>query len=293
MEITISNRDIIRKTLNEYNIPITKKFINNLFKRVGFNYKVKNIDIFQQAMVHTSYLKSSVKNMAYKDIKNLEDIDFIDESKDCMPLQEKSYERLEFLGDSILRHSIGKYLYLRYPDADEGFLSNNRSKLENKNSLSKISKELELHKYAVISRYIENANGRCVHISLTEDIFEAFIGALNLETTDDKTCEFIWKVIDTVVDMTETIRTDVNYKKQIMQLFHKKYSVKHDLKYVDNEYELNGQKRYKSVVIDKFNGEELGYGTGRSKQSAQQRAAKNCLLKLNKIGTEDEDDEYY
>jgi len=293
-DIQLTSEEIKDRILNEHNVLITKDFINSIFKKVGFNHSVKNLDNFQQAMIHSSYLQDNLNDP--KTIKLLKDITPIDSSlkKKCIPLQKKSYERLEFLGDSIIRHAFGKYLFLRYPNEEEGFLTTNRSKMENKFALSEISKKFGLQKYAIISRTIEQANGRISYVTLTEDLFEAFIGALNLEIDDNKTVEFLWLIIEKELDVPETIRTQNNYKDQLMQYFHKIDVVKHDLQYVDDEYESNdGKKKYKTTVYDKNTGKLLGYGAGRSKKTSQQRAAKDALIKLGLLGNEQDQDEYF
>lgn len=292
--IKLSPTEIKNRLLNEKNIPITKKYINGIFKRVNFNHRVINLDNFQRAMIHTSYLESNITNQ--KIIKLLNDVVPIDSKykNNCMPLRSKSYERLEYLGDSILRHAIGKYLFQRYPNKDEGFLTTNRSKMENKYALSSLARKFGLQKYAVISRHIEQANARTSYVTLTEDIFEAFLGALNLEIDDNKTIEFIWKIIEQEYDVPETIRTKNNYKDQLMQYFHKFDNIKHDLKYTDEEIETDdGKKRYVTIVSDKNTGKQLGIGSGRSKKSAQQRSAKDALIKLNLIGNDIEPEEEY
>jgi ribonuclease-3 len=293
-DICLSANEIKKRLLNEKNIPITKKYINSIFKRVGFAHEVIYLENFQRAMIHTSYLVKSITNP--KIIKLLKDIIPINskyESK-CMPLCTHSYERLEYLGDSILRHAIGKYLFLRYPDKEEGFLTTNRSKMENKYTLSNLARKLGLQKYAVISRHIEQANARTTYITLTEDIFEAFLGALNLEVGENKTIEFIWKIIEHEYDVPETIRTKNNYKDQLMQYFHKFDTVKHDLKYTDEEIDTDDcKKRYVTIVSDKNTGIQLGIGYGRSKKSAQQRSAKDALIKLNLIGQDSEQEDDY
>ena len=94
--------------------------------------------------------------------------------------------------------------------------------------------------------------------------------------------------------MPETIRTQNNYKDQLMQYFHKVDVVKHDLQYIDEEFESNdGKKRFKTIVSDTENGSKLGIGSGRSKKTSQQRAAKDALIKLGLLGNEIEDDEYF
>lgn len=295
MEYELSPEEIRLRILNEKNIPITEEFINGIFERLGFDHKVKNLENFQRAMVHSSYLEKNVNNSST--IKSLKDVIPMDPelSKTCMPLQPDSYERLEFLGDSIIRHGIGKYLYMRFPLEAEGFLTTNRSKLENKFALSDLARKFGIQNYAVIAKNVEMLNGRTSIVTLTEDIFEAFVGALNLEIDENKTVEFIWLIIEKELDMSETIRTQSNYKDQLMQYFHK-FDVmkKHELQYNDSEIESSdGKKRFRTFVCDKENGKKLGVGTGRSKKMSQQRAAKDALIKLGLIGKEIEVEEFF
>lgn len=293
-EIQLSPEEIRDRILNEKNIPITEEFVNSIFDRLGFDHKVINLEMFQLAMIHSSYLEENVSNP--KTIKLLKDIPPIDQKarKKCMPLQERSYERLEYLGDSIIRHAIGKYLFKRYPDEEEGFLTTNRSKMENKFALSDLARKLGIQNYAVIAKNIELANGRTSYVTLTEDIFEAFIGALNLEIDENRTVDFLWLIIEKELDVPETIRTQNNYKDQLMQYFHKIDVVKHDLQYDDAEIETDdGKKRFRTIVIDKDTKKKLGIGSGRSKKTSQQRAAKDALIKLGLLGNDREEDEYF
>lgn len=286
--------DMENRILNDKNIPLTEEFINGIFKRFNFDHKVINLSNFQTAMIHESYIRESLSNP--KTAKLVKDIPPIDNrlKHKCMPLQIDSYQRLEFLGDGIIRHSIGKYLFLRYSGEREGFLTTNRSKLEDKYALSKLAKKLGFQKYAVISRQIERANGRTSFVDLTEDIFEAFIGALNLEIDENQTMKFIWAVIETEGDIAETVRTQKNYKDQLMRYFHTVDSVKHDLQYINEELETdNGRRRYKTIVIDSYNQRKLGIGFGRSKPLSQQRAAKDALIKENIIKPDVETEEFY
>ena len=293
-QLILSSDEIEDRILNEKNIPITAEYVNGIFKRFNFDHTVQNLENFQRAMIHSSYLASSVSNP--KTIKLIKDIPPIDPKlkKKCMPLQTKSYERLEYLGDSALRHAIGKYLYLRYPDEEEGFLTTNRSKMENKFALSILARRLGMQNYAVIARNIELANGRTTYVTLTEDIFEAFIGAVNSELDENRTMEFIWALIEKEGDIAETIRTQNNYKDQLMQYFHKVDIVKHDLQYDDEELETDdGRRRFRTVVIDKNTQKRLGIGSGRSKKTSQQRAAKDALIKIGLIGNDVETIEYF
>lgn len=299
-----NKNDIMLKILNEYNVPITATFINGIFKKLDFDHTVKHIENFQQAMIHVSYLEENLTNpKTIKLLKDVTPIDIVLVPK-CMPLQQKSYERLEFLGDSVIRHGIGKYLYLRYPNEDQGFLTANRSKMENKFALAQLARKLGLQKYAVISRNLEQLNGRTTFTNITEDIFEAFIGALNLEIGENKSIKFIWRIIETELDMAETIRTQKNYKDMLMQHYHKhdgsKQSVgacsngtRKNIAYIDTEIECNGKKRYKTIAIEKETRVQIGCGIGRSKKSSQQHAARDALISIGVLRNTEEQDEYF
>jgi ribonuclease-3 len=295
LEIEFTREELRERILNENNIYITSEYINTIFSDLDFDHKVQNLENFQRAMIHSTYLESNLNNP--KTQRLLKDIEPIQKhlKLNCIPLQEKSYERLEYLGDSILRHSIGKYLFIRFPTEDEGFLTTIRSKIERKSALSELCKRIGLQKYAIIAKNIEDTNGRMTNITLTEDILEAFIGALNLETTDDKTSEFIQKLIEREVDFAEIIRTKNNYKDIIMQYFHKCDTVRHDLEYISEEIESNDGKRlFISQVIDiTDNKKVLGSGKGPSKKKSQQKAAKRALLDLGVIGNKSVEEEFF
>jgi ribonuclease-3 len=292
-EIVLSPQDVRDRILNENNIPITPEFINGIFRSMGFDHKVKCLENFQQAMIHVSYLEENMSDP--KQIKLLKDVQPINPRlrDTCMPLQTKSYERLEFLGDSIIRHGIGKYLYTRYPEKDEGFLTTNRSKMENSGALSQLARRFGMQKYAIIGRNIEQVNGRSTYTKITEDIFEAFMGAVNLEVGDERSVEFVWKIIEEELDMAETIRTETNYKDTLMQYFHKVDSVRRDVQYDDLELNNDGRKRYRTTVREKDTGKKLGWGEGRSKKKSQQRAAKDALIRLGIIGNDKEEEDFF
>ena len=100
-----------------------------------------------------------------------------------MPLQENSNERLEFLGDSILNLTVARYVFDRYPDDNEGFLTNMRTKLVNGKMLAFLGEKIGLQNHVVISKQIESNRGRS-NKNVLEDAFEALIGAIFLDNED-------------------------------------------------------------------------------------------------------------
>ena len=293
------NGDFTNHILNENNIEITTKYIESVFEKYGLDHKVKNLENFKLAMVHISYLNRTT--ITEKTARMLRDVLPIDDDKKslAMPLKEKDYGRLEFLGDCAIHYALGKYLFTRYEFEDEGFLTKLRTKLEKDETLSKLAKVLGLEKYAIIARNIEQINGRETNIHLTEDIFEAFIGALSLELPFDKLEKFILAIMENEMDIAELIHHDDNYKERLMQYFHK-------MKWPEPKYyeDVGKQKNIKDGFVDmksyttyvkKPDGSIIGIGEGLSKPKSEQNAAYNSLINLGVIDENGDDNEsdYY
>ena len=281
--------------LNEHNKFITSSFIESTLKKYNIVHTVKDINNFKLAFIHVSYLKN--QQLTEKFIKLLTEINPINLNliKKTIPLQDKSYEVLEFLGDAVIHAVIAEYLFRRYPDKDQGFLTKLRTKIEKGETLNKFSRKLGFHEYAIISRNIEISGGRQNNVNIMEDIFEAFIGALKLETNFETCQKFIINLIDSEIDFAELINNDDNYKEILMQYYHK------------NGYKTTPTYKLLQTIEDKPkkfimgayspDNKELGRGTSTSKIQAAQYAAKEGLIKLGQIkinqAIEDSDDEYY
>ena len=280
--------------LNEKNIHITKKYINGLLKKYKTNYKIKDLPTFQRSMTHTSYLELDLKNeknpkKKYSFIKDYEIEPINNKVKDkTIPLQFKSYERLEFLGDSVIRTILADYLYKRYEDEDEGFMTKLRTKIEKGESLAKLSLLIGLNKYAIISRILEEKGYRERNVAVLEDIFEAFIGALYCESNFDICKTFFVNLIETEIDIAELLYHNDNYKNTLLQYYHK-------VKWSPPTYDVLSQnetanKKEYVVCVKDGNGKIIGIGSGPSKKKSQQIAAKQALIHL-KVINEDSDGE--
>ena len=159
---------------NSSNILIEENELNLIIK----DYKINNINTFRRAFVHKSYCTKKNENFINGNLNCPEN---------CLPLQEDSNERLEFLGDSILNIITAKYLFERYPNVNEGFLTTMRTKLVNGTMLANLSKIIGLDKYILLSIQIENNNGRN-NKNILEDTFEALIGELFVNYDSYKIC---------------------------------------------------------------------------------------------------------
>ena len=275
------NTFVLWHVLNDKNQYVNKKFINNIFKTYGLNHKVKNLDKYQEAFIHDAYLIDNLSNYKYlRQIKDTPMIENINEINNIFPLQTNSYQRLEYLGDAVIHMAIAKYLYERYPNEDEGFLTKIRTRLENGKTEAEISRCLGLHEYVVISRTMEVTGGRLNNYKTLEDAFEAFIGALSTEISLDTCVNFVINIIEKECDITDMICYENNYKGRLMKICHaeKWDEVNYDTD-DDGDGDENKIKKYFSVVAT-CGGKYIGRGKGKSKKSAQQRAAKEILIKL-------------
>ncbi len=299
--IIIKDKDLYLYVLNENNKYITKQHIEKILKKYGITHKVKNLERFQQAMTHSSYIERDLKNDRIVKIIKEKNIQPIDDPNKAIPLQKDSYERLEFLGDSIIHCILADYLFTRYEDEQEGFMTRLRTKIENGETLSELANVLGFHEYAIIARNIEQIGGREKHFNIFEDCFEAFIGALYLESDFDTCKKFMVSLIQKEVDISQLLYKETNFKDLLLQYYHK-------MKWEDPEYGLeesigpdeNGKKIFKMYVKgyrhddDEIVWTKIGRGSGSSKKKGEQESARQALLYYEVINenSDEEGDEY-
>lgn len=279
--------------LNEKNKVVTKKFIEQTLKNYNINHVVQDLNNFRIAFIHISYLKE--QQLTDKFIKLLKEIEPIQNKKGVVPLQEHSYEVLEFLGDAVIHAVIAEYLFRRYPDKDQGFLTKLRTKIEKGETLNKFSRKLNFDKYAIISRNIELSGGRENNINIMEDIFEAFIGALKLETNFETCQTFIINFIDSEIDFADLINNEDNYKELLMQYYHKNGYKTTPTYNLINTFDEKPRKLFEMIAKNP-DGKVIGKGISSSKVQAAQNAAKEALEKLGFVNNdidEESDDDYY
>uniref|UniRef100_A0A6C0ACG3 RNase III domain-containing protein n=1 Tax=viral metagenome TaxID=1070528 RepID=A0A6C0ACG3_9ZZZZ len=276
---------IVNHILNPKNRFITKEYINDTLKKYKIKHKVRKLDNFIKSTIHLSYMIVDIEAPMKKRYSLLKDKEILPlndkEIKTAIPLQNRSYERIEFLGDSIIRAVLSEYFYQRYTVEDEGFLTKLRTKVEKGESLARLCKVIGLHEYIIISKYIEEKGGREQNSKIQEDVFEGFIGALHLDGGYQLCKDFIINLIEQEVDLSDLLYNEDNYKDMLLQLFHKK-------KWGDPKYELisesgNGTdvKREFTMSVATEDGKVMGVGTGTSKKKGEQEAAKKALEKMD------------
>jgi dsRNA-specific ribonuclease len=291
-----SNEDITIYVLNDKNKKITREFIEAVIKRYGLTHKVKDLGPFQEAMTHKSYLKRDALTTKQSKLQhyNMKDreLDPINNPEEAIPLQDKSYDRLEFLGDAVIHKILTEYLMERYPIQDEGFLTKLRSKIENCQSLAILSKKLGLNEYILISHLIESYDGRETQTHILEDVFEAFIGALYLDTKDvdeNILSKFVLSVIEKEINIPQLLYYDNNYKDALLQYYHQQKWT--DPKYFMIEQSGPDHKREFVMTVKDNEGKTIGMGKGVSKRKGEQESAKNALLYLGQLNADSDSEE--
>ena len=254
---------------NSSNKNLSETDVLNIMKSLNIqDFKVNNLSLYQQSFVHKSYTE-------------LKDYEEYERQEDCLPLFKLSYETIEFLGDSFLGSVIAKYLYLRYVsyhNIDEGFLTKLKIRFVCGEQLAFLSKELGFDSYMIISKHIdENCNGR-ENIHILEDIFEAFLGAIYLDHNDFTMVEtFIIRCIESMIDFSDIILNDNNFKDQILRYFQHNFKVHPTYRTIKNE-----ETSIFDCEIFKED-EYIQSGSGNTKKKAEQDASKNALIKYRVI----------
>lgn len=252
---------------NNNNVLLDKNNLNCFFTNHNIDYEIKNINLFRNAFVHKSYCCMKNKDFTTGNLSCPDD---------CLPLQEMPYERLEFLGDSILGYTIAKYMYIRYPDQPEGFLSKMRTKIVNGKMLGYLSENIGFAKYAIISKQIEDINGR-TNYKIMEDIFEAFVGALFIDSNDITIVEkWIINVIEKHIDFVDLIMKNTNYKDSLISYMQNRYQDMPRFFETNVSHNNLSQKIFTYIVKDR-NNNILGSANGTNKKEAENNCACEAL----------------
>ena len=235
----------------------TSKLFNSQSKEDGnfflgmtniLGFKPKNIDIFKKAFLHRSANKK-------------------DQQGNPM-----NYERLEFLGDSMLGTIISRHLYNIVPEGDEGYLTKMRSKIVSREHLNELGKDLNLIAF-VESRIPKSHFGENIH----GNVFEALVGAIYLDR-GYKYCEkFInERVIEPYVDIEQLEGKVISYKSLVIEWCQKQ---KKSFNYMVYEDTGNDSLKHFAVKLT-IGGNIVAKARATSKKKAEERASKRAYFAL-------------
>ena len=188
-------------------------------------------------------------------------------------------ERLEFLGDSVLDGILSDFLFDKYPDASEGFMTKIRSRIVNREVLNQLAFSMGINKI-LVSNISSGHNTK----HLYGDALEALIGAVFLDKGFRKTKRFFIKnVLEKYLDLEIIVNTDNDYKSLVFEWVQKK---KANLSFTYNEeYDFDLKKSVFTTILQ-IGKEEFGKGQGASKKEAEQEAARQAWEKLKDISKE-------
>ena len=288
----------IHNPYNNNNILVTKECITKFLKKGGITLPIKDLNLYQKAFTHKSY---SIQTNQEHISKN-KHLTMASKPDNCVELQPFSYERLEFLGDSILGAVVTTYLFKKYFDQNEGFMTKLKTKLVNTSALYEFATYLGLSKYMLLSNQIEFKNNGRSSDHLLEDTFEALIGAMYLDFNSQNNkiskfkfkplsysgpgyqiCEkFIINIIENEVDLERLILKDTNYKDRLLRFYQHNYQFPPTYKEI-NIGKSSHNKLYTMAVLDK-KGIVISSATHKTKKKAEQKASKLALIKLGCIG---------
>jgi len=283
----------IKVIVNPYNFNnklITENDIQKILKKYDINDNIHSKKFYQMAFIHSSYTKKAPSEIG-------ENVVLASKPEGALELMDDDYERLEFLGDAVVSVVVAKYLYERFPDENEGFLTKMRTKLVNGEMLGFLASKLGFGEFAIMSRHIEDKCKGRTSQHILEDMFEGFVGAMFLDFNEIdnynlldnfysgigfQICEkFIMHVIEEHVDFSELILKQSNYKEMLNKYFSDTYDSSINFSDPNVEGGLN-DRLYTVNVLDDDN-KIMGTGVGKSKKKAEQYACKDTLKNLKII----------
>ena len=185
-----------------------------------------------------------------------------------------NYERMEFLGDSILGYVISNELYNRFPGAQEGQLSRLRASLVKGETLAKIARSLELGDYLVMGTG-ELKSGGYRRRSILADVFEAIIGAIYLDSNIKYAEKFILKYFTERLEHCDPAKAEKDPKTRLQELLQSESSLLPVYTVLKIEGEAHKQTFEVECFVEERNIKEVAEGASRRK--AEQAAAQKVL----------------
>jgi ribonuclease-3 len=238
----------------------------------------KHLENYRRALVH----KSLNKYIKYTLDQGLPVCSYLVDGK-----EPASNERLEFLGDAVFNLIVGGYLFERYPDKDEGFLTRLRTKIVRDTHCVKFSKLIGIGPYVLAGSIVKRDFEGSVNDKLLEDAFEAFLGAIFLDLGYKFSNDFIVKLIEKHVDLN-LLHQDDNYKDILMRYTQTKGIELPEYKIISQEgppHKRIFTIRVNMMIDGKIH--QMGTGKGSNKKDAEQLSAMNTLALIDESDLKD------
>jgi ribonuclease III len=228
---------------DKYLFPPEKSFSRQLKRILGF--RPSNFKLYQLAFVH-----KSASHFIFNDTKI-------------------NNERLEFLGDAILDSMVAEYLFRRFPDKEEGFLTQTRSKLVNRDNLNHLAIKLGIGEMIISKMSRDN------HKSVYGDTLEALIGAIYLDKGYERTKKIVLeRIIQSDININRLLATEIDFKSRVIEWGQKNRKAVSFTSFEEIEEQSNTPMFITHLfVVD----DVVGRGSGSSKKESEQNAARQAL----------------
>jgi ribonuclease-3 len=219
------------------------------FMSKRFGHTPKNIDHFVEAITH-------------KSIANQEET-------------ETSNERLEFLGDAIIDAVVAEFLYAKYPDEDEGYLTKIKSKIVSRKNFSEIAENIGLR------HILRFQKGRAINISTLEgNAFEAIMGAIFLDGGYKAVKQSLREhILVKYADINRVLKEEIDFKSKLF-IWCQKNRLELEFKTLTEE---NHGGYWKYTMMAVINQKNYGMGSGSSKKIAEQAASRETLQLMGEL----------
>lgn len=218
--------------------------------RIVFSYKVKDVHFFLVALTHKSFSNS----------------------KRCTDLNN---ERLEFLGDAVLDTVVAEYVYYKFPDESEGYLTKVKAKLVNRKTLSELGESIGIRKL------LRFDNSRPTNLeTLQGNALEALVGAIYLDGGYQKAKSCLRdSIFPRFLDINKVLEEEIDFKSKLMIWAQKN---KIQIEFTVLESKGNGNETLHLIEI-RIKGRAYGRGRAGAKKAAEQLAAKETLILIGEI----------
>jgi len=228
---------------DKYLFPPEKSFSRQLKRILGF--RPRNFKLYQLAFVH-----KSASHFIFNDTKI-------------------NNERLEFLGDAILDSMVAEYLFRRFPEKEEGFLTQTRSKLVNRDNLNHLAIKLGIGEMIISKMSRDN------HKSVYGDTLEALIGAIYLDKGYERTKKIVLeRIIQSDININRLLATEIDFKSRVIEWGQKNRKAVSFTSFEEIEEQSNTPMFITHLfVVD----DVVGRGSGSSKKESEQNAARQAL----------------
>ena len=226
-----------------------KELYVSLYRIIGFY--PHNIELYKTALLHKSIARRNEKG---KPVNN---------------------ERLEFLGDAILDAVVGYIVFKHFPGKREGFLTNTRSKLVQRETLGRLAQEMGINELI-----LSNSRGQSHNSYMGGNAFEALVGAIYLDRGYDACMRFMQnRILKQMINIDKVAYKEVNFKSKLLE-WTQKNRVRMEFRLLNQEKDKQGSPTFCYQVV--IEGIEGCKGNGYSKKESQQMASKLTLEQLRK-----------